>query len=77
MIGRPRQRADFTVAQINAHAANLAPEHVEILRTATPGKNYRAIGMELNLPKGTVKSRLNRARAALSRLIEGQRELSL
>lgn len=65
-----RHQIDFTEGQINAHVNELLPRHVDILRAATPGKNYKAIGLELGLPQGTVKSRLSRARSLLARLVE-------
>ncbi len=56
--------------------SRLAPHHAEILRAARYDLDnghhgyvaYEAIATLLNLPLGTVKSRLHRARKALAKL---------
>jgi RNA polymerase sigma-70 factor, ECF subfamily len=55
--------------------AALAPEdRVTVLLVDAQGFNYRDAGEVLGVPEGTIASRLNRARAALRRVLEERAE---
>lgn len=64
-----RRRRRHTMEEIYAHADDLAPEHVRILRLSAQGFDPKGIAADLGLPHGTAKSRLSRARNALDRRI--------
>lgn len=55
-----------TMEQIDAATGKLCNDHVAILRAAVAHEKYTDISAALGLPLGTVRSRLNRARAALA-----------
>lgn len=64
----------ITPAQIEAHADQLNPKHLEVLRLHhSQGFGYRAIAEDQGISVGTVKSRLHRGRAALKALIESSK----
>lgn len=58
--------ASASVRDIRAAIASLPAAQGEILRLAMAGRDYAAIAGILGIPVGTVKSRLNAARAALA-----------
>lgn len=58
----------YAAETIEAHADKLTEQHRAILMLATAG-DYRSITHTLEIPIGTVKSRLNRARAALAAIL--------
>lgn len=60
---------DFTEAQINSVQNKLTAEYVLMLRVALTGSSYSEMSEGLGLKIGTVKSRLNRARAALAKAL--------
>lgn len=62
---------EFTTDQIERHAAKLRANHHEVLCAAI-GNNMRTIGERLNIPLGTVKSRLHRARLRLGHLVAAE-----
>lgn len=55
------------VAQVGAALAKLTQEHRSIIIRDAEGYSYSEMAGEFGIPDGTVKSRLNRARLALSR----------
>ena len=67
------QRGEPRVARVEAALDQLNPEHraVLVLRDVRE-MDYEAIGAALDLPLGTVKSRISRARGALRRLLEAE-----
>lgn len=65
----PKQRVNFSHEEIDRFADRLRQEHVAVLRLSD-GLSYEGISAELNIPIGTVRSRLNRARGRLSALLE-------
>ena len=73
----PQPDVAETVAERTALAealAALAPEdRAAILLVDAQGFDYRSAGEVLRVPEGTIASRLNRARAALRRALEGER----
>ena len=69
MKTRPGQNAAFTEADIEAHSHALKPSYLTILRAAATRSCYVDLADGLGLPKGTVKSRLSRARKVLNREI--------
>lgn len=63
-----RRHKGFTLAETDLPLLEkLSKAHREIL--TTPG-SYEDVSAALNIPKGTVKSRTNRARSALVKLRE-------
>lgn len=62
-------RPNFTAEQIDAAAPRLPKAHADILRAALSNGNYKALGLALGIGMGTVKSRLNRARASLAAVV--------
>jgi DNA-directed RNA polymerase specialized sigma24 family protein len=64
----------FTTDQIEAFGPVLSKDHFQILMEARASGNYDDMSAVLGLPKGTVKSRLHRARAALAAAIEADNE---
>lgn len=64
-------------ADVIGQAINELPEYqrVMVLLYHTHGKSYEEIAEIVGLPIGTVKSRLNRARLALKKSLESEREL--
>lgn len=63
----------YTKEQIEACRSDLTRAHYAILM-AEFGKDYATVAQTLNLPLGTVKSRLNRARKRLVAALEKARE---
>lgn len=61
---------DFTPEQIDAHVPNLKQSYRDILMATG---SYRTMATDLGLNIGTVKSRLNRARAALAKEIRKEK----
>ena len=64
----------ITLDLIEEHKAKLTAEHVVILNAAACGINYGTMAADMSLNIGTVKSRLNRARAALHAIVAGPTE---
>lgn len=69
MASRKENYAKITGEQIVACKDKLAPEHFDVLCAAADGAKYNAIAQALNLKVGTVKSRLNRAREAMMKIL--------
>lgn len=67
--GKPRLHH---IALTDADQPLLEKLSAEFRQVLTATGNYGEIAMALNLPQGTVKSRLHRARAALKALQEQQ-----
>jgi RNA polymerase sigma-70 factor (ECF subfamily) len=66
-------QAGATASDVTRALATLGAEHRRILVLAgIEGLSYREIAAELNVPAGTVMSRLARARAALRAAMEGK-----
>lgn len=51
-----------------AHIARLSEAHAAVLALFRENSNYEAMAQALSVPIGTVKSRLNRARAKIVEL---------
>jgi DNA-directed RNA polymerase specialized sigma24 family protein len=69
---RPRRAGFYTFQQIEAHKSKLTPAHYDVLMASTRiggQQTYHDVAIDLHLSVGTVKSRLNRARNALDKLI--------
>ena len=66
---RPRQFKAYTAEQIKSCADKLTTLQIIILDAALSGDDYAKIAASLSLPVGTVKSRLNRARAAMAKIL--------
>jgi RNA polymerase sigma-70 factor (ECF subfamily) len=63
----PDQETAIEYRQVMAALARLSPDHREILIVAGACRdNYDLMAQRLGIPSGTAKSRLNRARAALT-----------
>jgi DNA-directed RNA polymerase specialized sigma24 family protein len=61
--------SSFTMHPSDAqHLARLSKEHAEILALFRENSHYESIAATLAVPEGTVKSRLNRARAAIVKM---------
>lgn len=72
-MSRPaRQKTDFTEEQIKFAGDAITSEHAVVLRAALTGSTYEDMAEGLGLKVGTVKSRLNRARSALTQVIAEQ-----
>lgn len=65
MRGTQKRYAKIDAGQIEACSERLRPNHLKILRASMEG-SYADMAQVLSLNIGTVKSRLNRARAALA-----------
>lgn len=61
---------EFTTSQVWTRREKLTRKHFDILMLRSEGKSYPEIGLLLVLPKGTVKSRLHRARQCLRGIIQ-------
>ncbi len=76
MGNRAKIRTDFTATEIHLHSNALTKIHCKLLmmRAANPVPTYKQIAYELNMPDGSVRSGLNRARIQLAALIEKAKE---
>jgi DNA-directed RNA polymerase specialized sigma24 family protein len=55
---------NFTLYPSDApHIARLTKEHATVLAMFRENRNYEALAQAIGVPVGTIKSRLNRARA--------------
>lgn len=63
------KRATFTMEQIAAHRAAIGEGHAHTL-TEFQDCNYEDAALAAGVPVGTIKSRLNRARAAITEAID-------
>jgi len=61
----PRKTEIPTDAEIDRCSGLISGLHVEVLRGLAKGQSYQAIADGLDIPVGTVRSRINRARAAM------------
>ena len=69
MANRTNRFDWITPALIEEHKEKLAAKHVAILTAFAGGISYATMAEDKSLNIGTVKSRLNRARAALRLLV--------
>lgn len=65
-----RKTPIFTPEHIGAHAGSLTSDQLDVLLGYANGWNYSDLAVRLELKLGTVKSRLNRARAKLMPLLK-------
>jgi RNA polymerase sigma-70 factor, ECF subfamily len=73
VLGRQQDRLDLL--DLKQAFAQLGPEHQQILlMVGVEGLRYEDAAAALNLPVGTVRSRLFRARMALRQLLDGADE---
>jgi len=73
-LKQQRQRVHFTNDEIDSMVGVLAEEQMALLREAATGKNYKEIGLRLNIPRMIVSGKLNKARTAISQAL-AQREV--
>jgi hypothetical protein len=60
------RKSPFEFLPTDAPLIGTMPDHfIGVMSASSLGKSYETIASELNLPIGTVKSRLNRGRAKL------------
>ncbi|MCT8268514.1 MULTISPECIES: sigma-70 family RNA polymerase sigma factor [Afifella] len=68
---KPGQESAVALQEVRHAFAHLSPEHREILLlTAVEGVGYEEAGEMLDIPIGTVRSRVSRARARLTQLLQ-------
>jgi DNA-directed RNA polymerase specialized sigma24 family protein len=60
----------YTLDTLERFKDKLSAEHFNVLRASLSGQSYSATAATLSIKVGTVKSRLNRARIALGKLVE-------
>ncbi len=66
MSVQPSQEASVDLITVNDNMRHLSPEHREVLLLiSTQGMSYEETSKVLEIPVGTVRSRLNRARSHL------------
>lgn len=63
------QMTDLTIVANDPLLERLPENHRVVLIKAIHGMKYKDIALELNVPIGTVRSRLHRARATMESLI--------
>lgn len=72
MIGKPLKRSSkfpaYTAEQVESCTGKIRGRHRNILLAAITDE-YTVIAEKFDLPLGTVKSRINRARTALARAL--------
>ena len=60
---------EFTPQQIWEQKEHLLPEHFDVLRMRVEGHPYVVMALAQAVPRGTIKSRLYRARQRMRELI--------
>ena len=71
-VGTSDKYREITTEQIEACQNDLSEEHFAILMASTAG-DYRSIAALFDMKIGTVKSRLNRARAKLAKVVKARK----
>ena len=73
----PRQETTLLLAEARSLIKTLPPHQIEAFRlVALEGRSYEEASQSLGLALNTVKSRVARARARLSRMLDGEVERS-
>ena len=67
-----RNTTRYAPETLSAIADRVPEKYIEILAALNAGKTYEQIGADLGLNGGTVRSRLNRARVAVERVLAGK-----
>lgn len=72
MYKGPRKTKTYDAETVNAFRSELGKDHFEVLMAVTTTTKYEVLAARLLIPVGTVRSRLNRARLKLAKLIAEQ-----